>query len=349
MFKKKYLLIICSIITLFLTGCGQEEVDEDPFVVAQNDWAGGFNRLAKVQSDVMEKLSILDSHNYEIIMGNPENYWANEDFRYLHLVPVNSEFLPYTSYFNEIEDFSVIQQNITNAFSESGYELVDVQKIDVNHYLLNIAYKDLSWRTFEKVYKQKEIECIYDASHDWLQMSTNVSENFSENKVEEDLYEFAQLTENTYIIQNENERLYAVYENGILKEFYYSILPDVTKSIAADYYAEDNEKDMEEIYAGIMSAGETITAIGEEENPEEDIENIGLHYSKQDNSIFKHLDKCTPEWVTAAENLKGNISYVNGTLSVSVKNKLTEEMESFAIKEIIKENTDETVQESSAE
>ena len=81
----------------------------------------------------------------------------------------------------------------------------------------------------------------------------------------------------------------------------------------------------------------------EEETVEE--ETYGIYYTKADNSIFKHLDSVKPEWVQAAGNFQSIIEYKDHILSVSVKNNLTDEMESFSVKEKVQEETtDETLQ-----
>ena len=74
-------------------------------------------------------------------------------------------------------------------------------------------------------------------------------------------------------------------------------------------------------------------------------ETYGIYYTKADNSIFKHLDSVKPEWVQAAGNFQSIIEYKDHILSVSVKNNLTNEMESFSVKEKVQEETtDETLQ-----
>lgn len=334
---------------LAFAGCSQKKQEDNSLSFAQNDWAGAFKRLAKVQADVMKVTSVLDTHNYAIIEGNPDDYWANDEFRYLHFVPMDSSLLPYTAYLNEVEDFSVVQANITSAFEETEYQLASIDKIAPHHYNMEITMHDLSWRSFEEVYKRKTVECIYDASHDWLQMSTAVKEDFFKEKYEEDLYEFAEMSAGEYAFQNEKERMYVLYnEDGSIKEFYYSILPDVTKTIAEEYYRIEEEEQLriEEAYGVEHNLDELV--------PGPETGKVGLYYTKEGNSIFHDLSKCGKDWVFQAEKLKTRISYSNHTLSVSVLNKLTGQEESFVIEEstdageeggvAVKEDVNETVQ-----
>ena len=192
------------------------------------------------------------------------------------------------------------------------------------------------------------MDCIYDASHDWLQMSTSVSEDFKGQNYEEELYEFADLGDKTFALQNEKERLYVKYDNnGKISEYYHTVLPDVTESMAKEFYAEQNaeDTDIQKVYEGIVNAdnGSKTGEVSEEEITEE--ETYGLYYTKVDNSIFKHLESVNPEWVQAAGNFQSIIEYKDHVLSVSVKNNLTGEMESFSVKEKVQEEmTDETLQ-----
>ena len=77
--------------------------------------------------------------------------------------------------------------------SEAGYTLASLSEVGANHYTFGLTYHDKSWRSWMNVYKEKNVDCVYDASHDWLQMSTSVSEDFRGQNYEEELYEFADL------------------------------------------------------------------------------------------------------------------------------------------------------------
>ena len=232
--------------------------------------------------------------------------------------------------------------------SEAGYTLASLSEVGANHYTFGLTYHDKSWRSWTNVYKEKNVDCVYDASHDWLQMSTSVSEDFRGQNYEEELYEFADLGDKTFALQNEKERLYVKYDsNGKISEYYHTVLPDVTESMAKEFYAKQNAEDVDiqKVYEGIVNAdnGSKIGEAHEEETTEE--ETYGIYYTKADNSIFKHLESVNPEWVQAAGNFQSIIEYKDHVLSVSVKNNLTDEMESFSVKEKVQEETtDETLQ-----
>lgn len=350
--KSKILLFTCvSLLTAALCGCGQNKQQEeavDTLVVAPNDWHGAFSRLAKIQTDVMNTTSILDEHNYTIIQGQPDDYWNNEEFHYLKFIPMNSNLLGYTQLFQSGVDVSALQETMSTMLSEAGYTLASLSEVGVNHYTFSLTYHDKSWRSWTNVYKEKNVDCVYDASHDWLQMSTSVSEDFRGQNYEEELYEFADLGDKTFALQNEKERLYVKYDSdGKISEYYHTVLPDVTESMAKEFYAEQNteDADIQKVYEGIVNAdnGSKTEKMPKEETAEE--ETYGIYYTKADNSIFKHLDSVKPEWVQAAGNFQSIIEYKDHILSVSVKNNLTDEMESFSVKEKVQEETtDETLQ-----
>lgn len=346
--RKKIVLFMCTLLfSVGICGCGkQNEEVTDTIAVASNDWAGAFNRLAKVQSDVMVSTQILDNHNYSIIEGNPDNYWNNENYHYLRFVPMDSKILPYTQYFTSDVDIASIQTPMSELLANNGYTLAALNKVGDNHYSFEITYDDKSWRTWKKVYKEKNVDCVYDAAHDWLQMSTTVSEDFGKQNYEEDLYEFADLGDGIYVFQNESERMYVKYnEQGNIVEFHHTVLPDVTETMALEYFKEENdaENDMQAVYNGIVNADNSTNHSVEENTTNE--EEYGLYYTKETNSLFKHLDEINPEWVKAADNFQSIIDYKDHVLSVSVKNNLTDKMESFSVKEIIQEeNISETVQ-----
>ena len=294
----------------------------------------------------MASTQILDNHNYSIIEGNPDNYWNNENYHYLRFVPMDSKILPYTQYFTSDVDIASIQTPMSELLANNGYTLAALNKVGDNHYSFEITYDDKSWRTWKKVYKEKNVDCVYDAAHDWLQMSTTVSEDFGKQNYEEDLYEFADLGDGIYVFQNESERMYVKYnEQGNIVEFHHTVLPDVTETMALEYFKEENdaENDMQAVYNGIVNADNSTNHSVEENTTNE--EEYGLYYTKETNSLFKHLDEINPEWVKAADNFQSIIDYKDHVLSVSVKNNLTDKMESFSVKEIIQEeNISETVQ-----
>ena len=347
--KKMILNFLNAIlIAVVLTGCGSEQNNnkEENIMIAPNDWAGAFGRLAKIQSDVMSSTNILDEHNYSIIEGNPDDYWNNENYHYLRFVPMDSKMLPYTQYFTTDINLSSVQPVMSESLATNGYTLTALNKLGDNHYSFGVTYDGRSWRSWQQVYKEKTVECIYDASHDWLQMSTSVSEDFGKQNYEEDLYEFADLGNGIFAFQNESERMYVKYdEQGNIIEFHHSVLPDVTENMALKYYAQQNSEDtdMQSLYNGIVNADNSANYKTEEEMSA--TEEYGLYYTKEKNSLFKHLDEINSEWVNAAGNFQSKIDYKDHVLSVSVKNNLTEQMESFSVKETIQEDTiDETVQ-----
>lgn len=67
------------ILSVGMSGCQgkvQQDKKEKILEIAQNDYAGAYQRLTILQNDVLDKMSILENHNYKIMEGNPDDYWS---------------------------------------------------------------------------------------------------------------------------------------------------------------------------------------------------------------------------------------------------------------------------------
>lgn len=348
----------------FLCACGKttapEPEEENVLVeIAQNDWSGGFSRLAKIQSDVINIVSVLDTHNYNIIMGNPRDYWDEDDYYYLHFIPMDSDMMLSTMYINEVEDSTIVEQNVIANLSTLGFSNPVFQRLNKHEYLIQYDGTFTDRQTYTSYPGYRSISCIYDASHDWLQAVSSI-ENVSTLDIQEDtFYEFAEIEGGKYAFQNESERMYVEYdEEGQLKMFVYSELSDPPlQDDLDDNYEESNQdgQTLEEFILDITqqeNPDENNEAVSEspgQEASEDDIatdapESYGYFYSSKENSIFTHLDNIDVDWVNAAPNIKTSISFQDNILSVSIQNKLTGQTESFSVTKQ-EENADESLQE----
>lgn len=348
---------------MFLCACGKNtvsETEEENILaeIAQNDWSGGFSRLAKIQSDVMNIVSILDTHNYNIIMGNPSDYWDEDEYYYLHFVPMDSDMMLSTMYINEIEDVSFVEQNVITNLSTLGFENPVFKKLNKNEYLIQYDGTFTDRQTYANYPGYRSIRCIYDAAHNWMQAVSSVEDVSTLDVQEDSFYEFAEIDGGKYAFQNESERMYVEYnENGELKMFMYSELTDpplqnnsdenyeeydLDEQVSEDFAIDVIEK--EESDQNQESIQENTEEFSEDDSEINTAETYGYFYSSSDNSIFAHLDRIGVEWVNAAENIKTSISYQNGILSVSIQNKLTGQTESFSVTKQ-EESEDESLQE----
>lgn len=360
---RKILLLLLS--SILLCACGETTVSEPEeenvlIEIAQNDWSGGFSRLAKVQSDVINIVSILDTHNYAVIMGNPNDYWDEDDYYYLHFIPMDSDMMLSTMYINEVEDSAIVEQNVITNLSALGFSNPVFQKLNKHEYLIQYDGTFTDRQTHISYPGYRSINCIYDASHNWMQAVSSI-ENVSTLDIQEDaFYEFAEIDGGKYAFQNESERMYVEYdEEGQLKMFAYSELsdPPLQDDVVDDNYEESNQGGLtlEEFILSITQQGnsdednETASESPNEEASEGDIaadapETYGYFYSSKGNSIFTHLDNIGADWVNAAPDVKTSISFQDNILSVSIQNKLTGQTESFSVAKQ-EENADESLQE----
>ena len=338
--RRNKLEIIALSIIFSLGGCGKQQTatEEDVFVpVAQNDWAGGFSRLAKVQGDVMNIVSILDTHNYEIIQGNPTDYWDEDEYYYLYFIPMDSEILPLTMYINEIEGFDVVQAN-TVAYAETlGMQNTTLTRVKKDEYILDYQGTFKNRDTQMGYPGHRTVNCIYDAAHNWMQMVSNSVNVTTLEQGEDAFYEFAELRKGKYAFQNEKERMYVEYtDDGSVKSFFYTRLPDVPQVI-------EDASDALKTEIGIPEKEE-----GEELNTQpKEIETYGYFYLSNVNSLFKHIDDINADWTKAAGEQKTEIIYENNVLSVKLQNKLTGKTEEFSVT-VTKtegESLDEAIQE----
>lgn len=369
--KKKYITFLTIFLSsILLCSCGKDtgdstEISEvNPVVeVAQNDWSGGFSRLAQIQSDVMNVVSILDTHNYDVIMGNPTDYWDEDEFYYLHFIPVDSDMMLSTLYINEIDDQTVMEQNVIANLTALGYENAGFKKIDKNEYMIQYDGYFTDRQSYEDYAGNRTIRCVYDATHNWMQAVSTILNVSTLYQQEDSFYEFAEIDGGKYAFQNESERMYVEYnENGELKMFSYSQLMD--PPVQSDYEEEFNEQEeqtLEEFILDITQQDNTEQEIGGDQKDEEETiiseeqetteelspdtsEEYGFFYTSAENSIFTHMIAICPEWVEAANNSKTLISYQDGVLSVSIQNKLSGQIERFSVTKQ-EEKIDEPVQE----
>lgn len=356
--KKKLIFPILGI--MMLCSCGKQQTEENaesiaPVVIAQNDWTGGFSRLAAIQTDVINIVSILDTHNYDIIMGNPSDYWDEDEYYYLHFIPMDSDMMLSTLYLNETDDETVMQQNVTANLQAMGYENPTVAKTAKHEYLIRYSGTFTDRQTYETYPAKRTVTCIYDAAHDRMQ-AVSVTRNTSTLEEQEDaFYEFAELGNGKYAFQNEKERMYVeYYDTGELKLFAYSELASPEQN-EEEEETEQNGQNLEDFIMDITendSSGDEADSGSENQDQETDMqseekENYGAFYLSAENSIYSHLDGICAEWVSAADNLKTFITYQDNVLSVSMQNRLTEQMESFSV--VGREEEDESVQELSEE
>lgn len=367
---KRFLsLLLVGIISLSMVGCGntnQKEQNETILQIAQNDYAGGYLRLTTLQQDVLEKMKILEAHNYEVMSGNPTDYWAEDNFYFTNFLPVYNEQLSFTSVLNEIDDFAAIQTYIASQLEGHGYNSKIILKKEPHNYKLKYDGTFTNTTTWKKEGGTLDLDCIYDPSSNRIKVSSALS--FSQNTVY-DFYEFAELSKGKYVIQNNKERLYAEYNDaGEITSFYYSSLPDVNSlkikanmnnseyyTLQSDYgfdgyvYEVPNIENyisgLKNLYVSYFSNGDAIYFIYNEDTNRytqiTDFDHSKVKrasatgfYNEKEDSIYLDIESINSDWVFEAGYFNQTVKYENGELTVMNTNILTKELSEFTVKEI---------------
>lgn len=340
--KKTLMLILLVGITISSIGCGKQEsvstedasVKEEVVEVARNDWYGAYCRIAKLADDARSTIETLEKNNYNIVQGNPSDYWSDGYFSFT-FNPTESKYLPYTQYINETDDWSIISEAVNTAVT-ADFELTDftaTRKVE-NQYSINWSgYADFDLLNKKDTFLTRTLKCTYDASHNWLQMLENTSLYEDNTPFEEDIFEYAELRKNTYVIQAAKTRLYCEYnDNGKIKTMYYSKLKNEPRDGVVLY---DFDKPM--TFNDYIQYGQT----GEEPIKDTVIYDLSSYnpwiYHSDTDSIFLDMNNIDENWVLSGESIDEFIIYEDGVLLFRVRNKLTNEFEGFIISDVILE------------
>lgn len=321
--KKKCLALILCTLCVF-TGCGKEEgkepaQNETILTVEQNDYAGGYHRATMLINDVKNVLTDLENHNNEIKNKNPSDYWSEDEFYHLDFYPFEHESLEYINLLNEVDDFSALQTYISSLIQSNGYSSISVMRKDKDKYAVSYRGDFTNEYNWKKEYGYRNMDCIYDPHTNSLQVKSLF--NFNNVKYEDFIYEFAEISKGIYALQDDTDRLYAIYdENGEIKEFYYSRLAE--KELEEIENTEETKNDFDYMFG---------SSNGSSDNKNE-ILTTDWKNTEEADSIFNNLNKCSANWVFEKDNLKTIITYKDETLYVKTINELIGENIEFTYK-----------------
>lgn len=360
--RKIKIALSLIILSVGMSGCQgkvQQDKKEKIIEIAQNDYAGAYQRLTILQNDVLDKMSILENHNYKIMEGNPDDYWSDADFYFLHFLPVYDDYLQYTSVLNEIDNWADIQAYMKQVFENAGYKCETVLKKEPNNYKLQYSGTFTDTVNWQESYGKMTLDCIYDPSSNRMQVDSELSMG---NYIISDFYQFAELSKGKYAIQNGTERLYTEYdETGNLVNFYYSVLPTVesvniqnfidseTATSIREKYNYNGEINVyrvltaENIYVWYLTNGDSVYFAKDPDKNHYIITEAPTipvmkasasgYYNPEDNSIYNDLKKIDKDWVFEAGAFKETIAYENQEIKASSTNIFTGEIKEFLVQE----------------
>lgn len=369
------LLIIFIAVASFMkkdnaSGEGTEQ-QEQPIIVAQNDYAGAYQRYQKIQNDVLEIMTTLQNHNYEVQQGNPTDYWAEDNYFFLDFMPVYDEDMQYTSALNEIDDFSAISEYISGILQANRYDDVSVVKNEKNNYVLTYQGFFLNKSTWVNTYGKKIMEVVYDPAKNRFKVSSEILFNGATQSTPDFFCEFAEVKKGVYVLQSDKERLYVKYNDSNVEEFYYSSIKsnkaiDMRNNflkteideliLSNEYYGVVYPvPNRENLYVGYMPNNSIkffTTYIAEDGGlmitedkdyvPETDISMASVKgfYEQDTDSIFLHLADIDSNWAFEAESFSETISFKDKIISLMKTDDFTGDVYEFSVKQNEPEQTE---------
>lgn len=312
---KKYLPLIIAggvvaalLIVLLVTGgkkgkssksSAESGTVESVTEIARNDYAGAYSRLVKIQQDVADKLEILDEHNYKVQQGNPEDYWSENDFFFLNLLPVYTKELEYTQYLNESDDFSTLADYIKTSLEDLGYENPSVRRNAENDYYISYKGTFTNKNTGTKGTGKKTLHAVYDAGTNSFRVTSSIKLTYDNSVCDDFFYEFREIGPREYAVQNDNERLSVKYnDSGEITSFYYSALNNTE---SGNYKAYFDETEYKALYNDCGFTGILYEIPGYEDIYYGEMPKGGIRY------FSGHYDGNQRYWITENKNNIDNI------------------------------------------
>lgn len=312
----------------------------------QNDYRGGVMRADVVKNTVLKTIDTLKKGNIAIRSDNPNSYWTAEGYQDFVANFFSTSIINDTQWINEEEtDLATVITQMTstaNSFTKtndngeyvSKYPNLNVSRNEKDDYEISGTTTVLKGSTSNT---NTAYRILYDCDKDWCKAvcTANVNVDAIKNPVTTQMFEYARLDNNTFVIQTETERLVTIFEPTTedtdlrerqLKEFYYSRLAVNCNRTGFKAFEPLSEVDENEAYsaenAQINATMKNYPYINQ------DGEQASYYGTK--NSLFL-VDKgsLNKEWVFEDKALQQAISYKDNNLIVLNYNKLAEKYEQF--------------------
>lgn len=345
------------IICFTLAGCtsttASKEVEQttnqiDTFTreLRQNDYRGGYTRSIVIKDMVLQIVESMKQNNSAIRDESPNTYWTSSGYQDFVSNFIVSGLANDTQWFNEEEtSFDVVSSqmySVANSFTKltsEGYKpkyasmiISRNEKDDYSIYGISDAWSCNGY-SFKGAYNYR---ILYDCDKDWCKAYSQYTTNVAGlPTVTTDIYEYARLNADTFLIQTGTERLYVKYEpvkedmdlrNRTITEFYYSRL-------------SAGQRTTFEPYTPTVEADGTVT-LGSYSQYDKLMESYPIMNEKGDlatrygvnDSVFTKdiINSDNPiDWVFEDKALQQTIVYKNNNLVVTTYNKLTDRYEQY--------------------
>ncbi len=319
----------------------------------QNDYRGGVTRTNQLKEAVLDTMETMKSNNGKLRDSKPNSFWSDKDYQDFVVNFLSQPIINDTQWFNEEEtswedivswmgsvESSFTQESDGNYSFKEGIQIERNEKDDYS--ILNVPVSGIMFtnkENSESDIKGTEIyNILYDCDKDWCKAYSllDLNTEYIPDIVPE-IYEYARLDDNTFLVQTSRERLMVIldpaendtaFSERTVKEFYYSKLVQNGMRTTFDPYhalAEYDDETGEYLDTNAMKnralQGYKIL------NSEGD---IATQYGRND-SMFLADDvyKLGIDWVFEDSSLQQAICYKDRCLVVTTYNKLTEEYERF--------------------
>ncbi|MBR4341170.1 MAG: hypothetical protein IKP88_00405 [Lachnospiraceae bacterium] len=198
----------------------------------------GVNKRSDKLIDLFDRAAqkYVEEYNKRVKEGTT---YVTEDMKTVSLgffTPFNSITKAYVSSFDTNQDQATMSstlQTMVGMFSEGKNAKVEI--IEAGHFRASFdgSYLDDDWNSHPGSYV---IDCYYYPDSNGVAMYSETFDESTGNRVNYEIFEHLQIDENTFIFQNNTERLIYVGSEEEMKYFYYSRLKDGEKA----YTEEDS-------------------------------------------------------------------------------------------------------------
>lgn len=320
----------------------------------QNDYRGGVMRTYVLKDSVLNLMEQMKANNITIRQDNPNSFWTTEGFQDFVVNFLNSTIMNDTQWFNEEEtDWDSVKSQmlaVPNSFtvpSDGGYAAkyggMQIIRNEKHDYTISGISGDVpavisDWTGTASCSGSYTYQILYDCNRDWCKAyaTLNPSEQYIPDFTVQ-LFEYARLDNNTFVIQTNKERLIVVlkpveadteFPNREIKEFYYSKL--VANGARSTFQPYVPKPDYDE-YGTKSNENVNYNNAFSEFNLVNDKGDLAIQYGAND-SIFRKTDlkeQIKPNWVFEETGLQQGIVYKDGVLVVTTYNKIIETYERF--------------------
>jgi len=314
----------------------------------QNDYRGASVRSSVIKELVIAVVNEMKSNNEGIRAENPNSYWLSSGYQDFVTTFLNSPIANDMQWFNEEETtFEQILEQMyisPNSFTKlmdgnyvKKYEAMLVERIEKDHYRIS-NIQDTWINDGNKYSGDIKYHALYDCDKDWSKAYSTVDvKTEGIPLITTDLYEYARVNKDAFMIQTSTERLYVKLvpvkddtdlRDRTIEEFYYSRLGFGQRTMFEPYTPMEEEGWETVGYSSEVAQFNRLMESYPIINLEGD---LATRYGYND-SLFTNdaiYMENPSDWVFEDKALQQTLVYKNGNLVVTTFNKLSCKYEQY--------------------